>query len=74
MIIWAICLTAKDELVSGKLYNVYGEFDGFILIELDSDYYKNFEKKLFVCDDDPSFAKILTYANIKGVLEWSEET
>jgi hypothetical protein len=74
MIVWAISLIAKDELVPGKLYNVYGVNGNSFFIELSKDHYKNFDKKFFVADDDPTFARILTYANVKGVLQWEKET
>lgn len=73
MVVWAICLVAKEELVTGKLYNVHGVSEDCFFIELNKDYYKNFNKTLFIADDDPTFSRILTYASIKGVLEWEKE-
>jgi hypothetical protein len=73
MVVWAICLVSTGEAVTGRLYNVYDESDTSFLIELSPDYYKNFDKKYFIPDSDPVFGKLLTFANIKGVLEWEKE-
>lgn len=74
MVVWVICLISQDELITGKLYNVYGVNGNSFFIELNKGHYKNFDKNLFIADDDPTFGRILTYANMKGVLEWQKET